>query len=721
MKVYPAILTSLVVALALFAASDPPAAWAQVSRVSVASNGTQANGASSSPAVSRDGRFVAFVSEASNLVSGDTNGLPDVFVRDRATSVTTRVSVASDGTQANGGSSLGALSASGRIVAFQSGATNLGGCDSGVAQVFVHDRDTGATTCVSTGPGGVQGNLVSSDATLSPDGRFVAFASRATNLVGGCGDPAFFDAFIHDRTTGTTTCVRLGGNTRPVAMSADGRFVLFNAGFDPRFSGIYLHDQLTGMNENLGGRPFFGSALSGDGRFVGLAGGQAYVRDRVTGVLRLVSVASDGTEGVGQSFSPLLSADARFVAFISGATNLVPGDTNGVFDVFLHDTFTGLTRRVSVAADGTQANGASDSELEASISADGRVVAFGSLASNLVPGDTNGVHDVFVAEAPVFPGGVFVASGHLDGPGAAAIVTGAGAGREPYVRTFTPDGFPRPTSFLAYPAGFSGGVRVAACDVDGDGRAEIITGAGPGGGPHVRVVKLDPAGYPVGDLASFLAYPAAFAGGVFVACGDIDGDSVPEIVVGPDAGGGPHVRVLKLDGSAPGGVVPFLDFLAYVPAFAGGVRVAAGNVDGTDRASLVLAPGPGGGPHVRVLKWTGSALTDLANFFAYSPAFTGGVFVAAGDLTGDGRAEIVTGTDAGGGPHVRAFTGTGADTGVSFFAYPAGFLGGVRVALGELDGAGPAEILTAAGPKGGPHIRAFTGAGSPAATSFLAY
>jgi hypothetical protein len=206
-----------------------------------------------------------------------------------------------------------------------------------------------------------------------------------------------------------------------------------------------------------------------------------------------------------------------------------------------------------------------------------------------------------------------------------------------------------------------------------------------------------------------------------VACSDVDGDGVPELMTGADAGGGPHVRLLKLQAGAPGGGVPFLDFFAYAPAFAGGVRVAAGNVDGTDRAALILAPGPGGGPHVRVLKWTGSALTDLANFFAYSPAFAGGVFVAAGDLTGDGRAEIVTGADAGGGPHVRAFTGTGADTGLSFFAYPAGFLGGVRVAVGQLDGAGPAEIVTAAGPSGGPHIRSFTGAGTPAAASFLAY
>jgi serralysin len=113
-------------------------------------------------------------------------------------------------------------------------------------------------------------------------------------------------------------------------------------------------------------------------------------------------------------------------------------------------------------------------------------------------------------------------------------------------------------------------------------------------------------------------------------------------------------------------------------------------------------------------------LTALADFFAYAPAFAGGVFVAAGDLAGDGRAEIVTGPDAGGGPHVRAFTGTGADTGIGFLAYPGAFLGGVRVAVGQLDGVGPAEILTAAGPSGGPHVRSFTSAGT-AGAGFLAY
>jgi hypothetical protein len=321
------------------------------------------------------------------------------------------------------------------------------------------------------------------------------------------------------------------------------------------------------------------------------------------------------------------------------------------------------------------------------------------------------------------PGGVFVAAGDLDGDGTAEIVTGAGEGGGPHVRAFAADGSPRPTSFFAYGPAFTGGVRVAACDFDQppDGRAEIVTGAGPGGGPHVRVIKLDGAGQPAGDLASFLAYSPGFTGGVFVACGDVDGDGRVDVVTGADAGGGPHVQVFKLDPTAPGGVVPLLDFFAFAPQVTGGVRVAAADVDGSGRASIVVAAGPGGGPHVRVLELVGGVLQELASFFAYGPQFSGGVFVAAGDMLGGGRAEIVTGAGPGGGPHIRVFTGAGLDTGVGFFAYDPAFTGGVRVAVGKLNGGSGSQIVTGPGPSGGPHVRTFTGAGAAGSTSFLAY
>lgn len=319
---------------------------------------------------------------------------------------------------------------------------------------------------------------------------------------------------------------------------------------------------------------------------------------------------------------------------------------------------------------------------------------------------------VYRIETP-FAGGVFLAAADLDGAGGTEIVTGPGFGRGPLVRTFGTDNSDFGLSFLAYNARFTGGVRVAACDFDGDGAAEIVTGAGPGGGPHVQVFKRTPDGLAV--LASFFPYTTTFRGGVYVACGDVDGDGVPDLITGADAGGWPHVRVFHLAPGSPGGVVPVREFLAFAQAFTGGVRVAAGNVDGSDRASIIVGAGPGGSPQVRVFKLAGDGLVNTANFFAYDSRFAGGVFVAAGDVTGDGVAEIVTGAGSGGGPNVRVFSGRGVANGVTFFAYPANFTGGVRVTVGG------GRIFTGAGAGGLPQVRGFTGAGAALGTSFLAY
>jgi hypothetical protein len=151
--------------------------------------------------------------------------------------------------------------------------------------------------------------------------------------------------------------------------------------------------------------------------------------------------------------------------------------------------------------------------------------------------------------------------------------------------------------------------------------------------------------------------------------------------------------------------------------------VAACDFDGDVRDEIVTAPGPGGGPHVRVfqLDTAGNLTGELAGFFAYHPAFTGGVFVACGDVDGNGASEIITGADAGGGPHVRVWTGTGADTGLSFFAESPSFTGGVRVAAGQVNGMGFGDIVTGAGPGNGPHVGVFTRTGIPMTSGFLAY
>jgi hypothetical protein len=222
---------------------------------------------------------------------------------------------------------------------------------------------------------------------------------------------------------------------------------------------------------------------------------------------------------------------------------------------------------------------------------------------------------------------------------------------------------------------------------------------------------------------SFFAYAPAFAGGVRVAMGDVDGDGADEIITAPGPGGGPHVRVWRVVGTTP---TLLAEFQAYNPAFTGGVWVTAGDVNGDGRAEIITGPDAGGGPHVRVWQVDGSTVTELAGFFAYGAAFTGGARVAAGDVTGDGKADIVTGAGPGGGPHVQVFDGGQLLLGNlmvvhSFLSYPPGFTGGVFVAAGELNGDGKEDIVTGAGAGGGPDVRAFDGMTLGSLASFLAY
>ena len=310
----------------------------------------------------------------------------------------------------------------------------------------------------------------------------------------------------------------------------------------------------------------------------------------------------------------------------------------------------------------------------------------------------------FYAYVPAFRGGVNVAFGDVTGDGVPDLITGAGPGGGPHVRAFSlVDGvLTEVASFYAYDPAFLGGVNVAVGDVTGDGVPEIITGAGPGGGPHVRAFSL--ADGVVTEVAGFYAYDPAFRGGVNVAVGNVTGDGVAEIITGAGPGGGPHVRAFSVAG---GGLTEVAGFYAYDPAFRGGVNVAVGDVTGDGVAEIITGAGPGGGPHVRAFSVAGGGLTEVAGFYAYDPAFRGGVRVAAGDVTGDGVAEIITGAGPGGGPHVRAFNvaGGGLTEVAGFYAYDPAFQGGVNVAAADLTGDGVADIMTGAGPGGGPHVR----------------
>jgi hypothetical protein len=340
-------------------------------RVSVDSAGIQANGDSDQPSISTDGRYVAFVSYATNLVPGDTNGSTDVFVNDRQSGQTIRVNVDSTGAESNAFGYWPSISADGRFVAFYSPSTNLvPGDTNGSGDIFLHDTLTGQTTRVSVDSAGNQAAGSSEQPHISGNGQFVAFWSTAADLTPGDTNGSF-DVFVHDCVSGQTERVSVdsngiegNGSSYSVSISSDGRYVAFMSN---------ANNLAQGDTNNAN---------------------DVFVHDRTTGSTTRVSLSSSGTEGNNGSVYPSISAGGRFVVFESLATNLVPGDTNNAWVVFFHDRLSGQTTRVNVDSAGNEANGYG-SQASASISADGRFVAFLSDAANLVPGG-NAFENVYV-------------------------------------------------------------------------------------------------------------------------------------------------------------------------------------------------------------------------------------------------------------------------------------------------------------------------------------
>lgn len=397
---------------ALLAAQTAGVAWAATAhaapstiRVSVNSQGQQANSSSTVPAVNVDGSVIAFSSSATNLGGSATTG--QVFVRDQNTARTDLVSRPAGAGTPNGRSLDTSVSDDGRMIAFQSAASNLvAGDTNGRDDVFVVDRFTGAVTRVSVSSARAQGNSASFQPAISGDGRFVTFASTATNLVSGDTN-AVSDVFVHDLNKRTTTRASVS------VAGAQGN----NASSNPSITRFGTKIAFESSASNL------------------VAGADTNRTDDVfvASPTRVLSRASQSSAGVGGDVSSRdaqISANGLFVAFQSAATNLVAGDTNSRRDIFRHTVATGITTLVVKAANGGMANGDS---LAPSISDDGRKVAFSSSATDLAGSDTNGTtSDVFVTDIDAAPGAqntrVSVAgNGAANGASAFASLSGNGA------------------------------------------------------------------------------------------------------------------------------------------------------------------------------------------------------------------------------------------------------------------------------------------------------
>ncbi|MBG0788411.1 MAG: PD40 domain-containing protein [Anaerolineaceae bacterium] len=431
-----ATLSVVVIFISLFLFVDSSIAVSgDIIQVSVSSEGIQANAYSYAPKISSDGRYISFSSEADNLVLVDENEVTDIFVHDCQTGGTELVSIASDGTQGNGHSWFSAISGDGRFIVFDSDANNLVVGDTNDAtDIFVHDRQTGMTIIVSVSSEGTQGIGNSVHPAISENGRFVAFSSEANNLVTNDTN-ADMDVFVHDLVTRETEKVSIAsdgtqgvwGSGSP-ALSGDGQFIVFQSinkylvvDDTNETQDIFIHDRsssetmLASISSDGSQANFISMspAISANGRYVAFESGadnlttsdtnekwDIFIHDMLTGDTSLISVASDETQANQDSRKATLSSDGRYIAFTSDADNLVEEDLNNFTDVFIHDIQYGFTSLVSISFDGTQANNYNYSP---AISANGRYLAFYSYAFNLVPVDTNGTADIFVKSLPPHP------------------------------------------------------------------------------------------------------------------------------------------------------------------------------------------------------------------------------------------------------------------------------------------------------------------------------
>lgn len=299
----------------------------------------------------------------------------------------------------------------------------------------------------------------------------------------------------------------------------------------------------------------------------------------------------------------------------------------------------------------------------------------------------------FFAYAQKLRGGYNITSGNVLGNSAYEIIVGTGDGMAPHIRIFDNQGRLK-SQFFAYLSNTRTGVRITACDINGDSTDEIITVPGKGGRPQVKI--FNSSGKEV--ASSFFALDGKFLGGAYLACGDIDGNGAKEIVVVAGKGGGAQVMVYDASGKAKA------NFFAYAKSFRGGIKVATADIDADGKDEIITGPEVGA-PHIQIFTIKGSAIQRSSpGFYAFNKDYRGGVSLAGADIDGDGGKEIVVGVGDNATPLVRIFNPKGVLQ-KQFYVYATTFLGGVNVASGDVDGDDADEILTIPRGFGGPNVR----------------
>ncbi len=401
-------------------------------RISTDSLGLEVNGASYRPSLSLDGRYTAFWSNASNLVPGDVNGYADIFVRDELLGTVELISVGFGGMGADGASTTPTISPDGRYVAFCTDATNLFSVfdTNGVSDIYIFDRQLGLMSRASVDSLGFQANGPSKEPSFSGDGKFVTFTSDASNLVSGDTN-GVQDIFRRAVTSNQTLCVSTpdssmglsaesNGDSSYSSCSGNGRYIVFESnatnlvvGDSNGYRDIFLRDMKDGITERVSvgnsgvqaNLNCFSAAISRDASKVAFQStanslvstdlnsySDIFLCDRSTSTLTLISTNNDNYPSNGASYVPSLSGNGRFIAYQSQSANLVPGDLNGVTDIFVFDSQLDYTERVSTNIGLAFGDGGS---YQASISEDGHIVGFSSMATNLIGDDANGVSDIY--------------------------------------------------------------------------------------------------------------------------------------------------------------------------------------------------------------------------------------------------------------------------------------------------------------------------------------